>query len=63
MINRSTLEKDNKRDTLDDEDLRNIIQKVENGGNLVEEEVIEHNESGKNSDFFAVHEERANKSK
>lgn len=33
MINRSTLEKDNKRDTLDDEDLRNIIQKVENGGN------------------------------
>jgi hypothetical protein len=54
MINRSTVEKEVKRDTLDDDDVRIIIQKVENGGSKVEEEeVIEHNESGKNEDFFA----------
>ena len=55
MINRSTVEKEQKKDVLDDNEVKKIIKKVEESAEgKLEDEVIEHNESGRDQDFFAV---------
>lgn len=46
------------KDGLDDNDVKEIIKRVENGDNQEDDEVLEHNESAKNPNFFNINEEK-----